>query len=38
MLYHGVGPDWLYRVGAILMDLENPSRVLHRTPECLLEP
>ena len=38
MLHHGVGPDWHYRLGAMLMDLKDPSRVLHRTPDWLLQP
>jgi predicted GH43/DUF377 family glycosyl hydrolase len=37
-LYHAVGPDKFYRLGALLLDLDDPGRVLHRTPNCLLEP
>lgn len=37
-LYHGVGEDHRYRIGAMLLDLQDPTRVLHRTPECILEP
>ncbi|WP_428387673.1 glycoside hydrolase family 130 protein [Mucisphaera sp.] len=38
-LYHGVSPeDGYYRLGAILMDLDNPARVTHRTPQWLLQP
>jgi len=37
-VYHGVGNDWKYRLGAFLLDLEDPSKVLHRTPDWLLEP
>lgn len=37
-LYHAVGADRHYRVGALLLDLENPSRVLHRSPDWLLQP
>lgn len=37
-LYHAVGPDKFYRVGALLLDLNDPARVLHRTPEWLLQP
>ncbi len=37
-LYHAVGPDKYYRLGALLLDLENPARVLHRTPDWLLQP
>ena len=40
MLYHGVGDGGTaqYRVGALLLDGENPSRVLARLPEPILEP
>lgn len=37
-LYHAVGPDKHYRVGAMLLDLENPARVLHRSPRWLYQP
>jgi predicted GH43/DUF377 family glycosyl hydrolase len=37
-LYHAVGQDRFYRLGALLLDLEDPSRVLHRTPHWLMEP
>ncbi len=37
-IYHAVGPDKFYRLGAVLLDLENPSRVLHRTSDWLLQP
>ncbi len=41
VIYHGVkttvsGP--IYRVGAALLDLENPSVVLHRTSQWLMSP
>jgi len=38
MLYHAVGPDKYYRTGALLLDLDNPTRVLCRTPDFLMEP
>ncbi|HRX87422.1 MAG TPA: glycosidase, partial [Phycisphaerae bacterium] len=38
VLYHGVGTDSRYRVGAMLLDLHEPARVLHRTPEWILQP
>jgi beta-1,2-mannobiose phosphorylase / 1,2-beta-oligomannan phosphorylase len=38
VFYHGVGPDKLYRLGAMLLDRENPRVVTHRTREPLLEP
>lgn len=37
-LYHAVGNDKKYRVGAFLLDLENPSKILYRTYEPILEP
>jgi beta-1,2-mannobiose phosphorylase / 1,2-beta-oligomannan phosphorylase len=37
-LYHAVGPDKYYRLGALLLDLNDPSRVLHRTPDWLMQP
>lgn len=37
-LYHAVGVDKHYRLGALLLDLEDPGRVLHRTPDWLLQP
>ena len=37
-IYHAVGPDRFYRLGALLLDLEDPGRVLHRTPDWLLQP
>jgi predicted GH43/DUF377 family glycosyl hydrolase len=37
-LYHGVGADRHYRLGALLLDLEDPTIVLHRTPDWLLQP
>ncbi|MCR5004171.1 MAG: glycosidase [Bacteroidales bacterium] len=40
MLYHGVGDGGLaeYKVGALLLDRENPLKILARTPEPILEP
>ncbi|MFA5292167.1 MAG: glycosidase [Phycisphaerae bacterium] len=38
VLYHAVGEDKFYRVGAMLLDLENPLKILHRSPDWLLEP
>ncbi|MFH1478737.1 MAG: hypothetical protein ABIG92_03050 [Candidatus Omnitrophota bacterium] len=37
-LYHGVGEDHHYRLGAALLDLKNPLKVLARTNEAILEP
>lgn len=37
-IYHGKGPDGYYRLGALLMALDNPARVTHRTREWFLQP
>ncbi len=36
-LYHAVGTDKRYRIGALLLDLEDPSRVLHRTADWIIQ-
>jgi predicted GH43/DUF377 family glycosyl hydrolase len=40
MLYHGVEHGGLgyYRTGALLLDLNDPLRILGKTEECILEP
>lgn len=38
MLYHGVDAKGVYRVGAVLLDLENPEKVIARTKDFLMEP
>jgi predicted GH43/DUF377 family glycosyl hydrolase len=38
VIYHGVSAERVYRAGAVLLDLENPARVLARTREPFLEP
>jgi predicted GH43/DUF377 family glycosyl hydrolase len=38
VLTHGVGPMRRYVIGAVLLDLEDPSRVIGRLPDPLLEP
>src|SRR5262249_30355703 len=38
VLYHGVGPDHVYRVGAMLLDLEQPEKVIARAPGFIMEP
>lgn len=37
-IYHGVGADKQYRLGAMLLDLKDPMKVTHRTPEPIYEP
>lgn len=38
MLYHGVSDGGIYRVGAVLLDLKNPLKILSRTVDPILEP
>lgn len=38
MLYHAVGKDKRYRVGAMLLDLNDPTCILARTPAPIYEP
>ncbi len=38
VLTHGVGPMRTYNIGAILLDLEDPSRIVGRLHEPLLSP
>src|SRR5215216_1242481 len=38
LIYHGVDGDHVYRTGAALLDLSDPSKVLGRTRHPILEP
>jgi len=38
LIYHGVDKNHVYRAGAALLDLEEPWRIIARTPEPILEP
>ncbi|MCX8192374.1 MAG: hypothetical protein N3G77_01010 [Nitrososphaeria archaeon] len=38
VFYHGVSHDNVYRVGAFLLDLDHPEKIIGRTPHPLLEP
>ncbi|MCT7658373.1 glycoside hydrolase family 130 protein [Mycobacterium deserti] len=38
VLTHGVGPMRTYRIGAILLDLDDPTRIIGRMREPLLSP
>ncbi|MCC5814893.1 MAG: glycosidase, partial [Leptospira sp.] len=38
VITHGVGPMRQYSIGAILLDLENPSKIIARLEEPLLTP
>ena len=37
-VYHGVDEKAVYRLGIMLLDLEDPSRILRRQDEPILEP
>ena len=38
VLYHGYDDEFVYRFGACLLDLEDPTQVIARPRECILEP
>ena len=38
VLTHGVGPMRRYAIGALLLDLEHPERVIARTARCAARP
>ncbi|MSR70685.1 hypothetical protein EXS62_01460 [Candidatus Kaiserbacteria bacterium] len=38
LIYHGVSKTTTYRLGAVLLDLKNPSVVLSRSVDAILEP
>lgn len=38
VLYHGVGDDGLYRVGVMLLDLNDPTRILSKPDGFIMEP
>jgi beta-1,2-mannobiose phosphorylase / 1,2-beta-oligomannan phosphorylase len=38
LIYHGVSTDRIYRIGAALLDLKDPRKVIARTKQPLLEP
>ena len=38
VLTHGVGPMRTYSIGAILLDLDDPTRILGQLPQPLLSP
>ncbi len=37
-IYHAVDSDKYYRLGALLLDLKNPAKVLHRTTDWIMQP
>jgi beta-1,2-mannobiose phosphorylase / 1,2-beta-oligomannan phosphorylase len=38
LIYHGVNNDKIYRVGAVILDLKDPRKVIARTKTPILEP
>ncbi|GLI20272.1 hypothetical protein TSYNTROPHJE_20850 [Tepidanaerobacter syntrophicus] len=38
LIYHGVDDNLVYRLGAALVELDNPSRLLYRSPNPILSP
>jgi len=38
LIYHGVSRDKVYRAGAALLDLQDPSKIIGRTKTPILEP
>jgi len=38
LLYHGVSERGIYRVGAVLLDLKNPIKIIGRTDNPIFEP
>ena len=38
MLYHGVDEKGIYRAGAVLLDLNDPRKIIARTKDFILEP
>lgn len=37
-IYHAIGADKYYRLGAMLLDLKDPSKVTHRTTSWIMQP
>ena len=37
-VYHGVGEHMTYRLGLVLLDLDDPSKIVRRHPDPILEP
>lgn len=38
LITHGVDYAHVYRLGVMLLDLKDPSRLIYRSPNCVLEP
>lgn len=38
VLYHGIDEHFTYRIGAVILDLNDPTKILYRTQHFILEP
>ena len=38
LIYHGVDHSWIYRLGVLLVALDDPGQLLYRSPNPVLEP
>ncbi len=38
LIYHGVDYNYVYSLGVLLVDLENPQKIIYRSPNPVLEP
>ncbi len=38
LIYHGVDYNYVYSLGVLLVDLQNPQKVIYRSPNPILEP
>ena len=38
LIFHGVDEQANYRTGIMLLDLDNPAKIVARSPECVFEP
>jgi predicted GH43/DUF377 family glycosyl hydrolase len=38
LIYHGVDNDNIYRLGSMLLDLKDPTKLIYRSPNCILTP
>lgn len=38
LIYHGVDQSFVYRLGVLLVRLDDPGRLLYRSPNPILEP
>ncbi len=38
VLYHGVNKKFVYRLGFLLLDLNDPTKILYRSPKPIFEP